>query len=135
MQKQQTKSDSTSVQRVTELVSMLNHYRHEYYNLTKPSVSDMVYDRLFDELAALEQKTGIVLSNSPTQTVGYAPVSTLRKVKHTIPLLSMDKTKQTDDLVSMLAVAPALLMLKLDGLTVKLCYENGNLIEIGRAHV
>ena len=129
MQKQQTKPDSTSVQRVTELVSMLNHYRHEYYNLTKPNVSDAVYDRLFDELATLEQKTGIVFSNSPTQTVGYTPASTLRKVRHTIPLLSLDKTKQTDDLVSMLTVAPALLMLKLDGLTVKLCYENGKLIQ------
>lgn len=129
MQKQQTKPDSTSVQQVTELVSTLNRYRHEYYNLAKPSVSDTVYDRLFDELAALEQKTGIILSNSPTQTVGYAPVSALRKVRHNIPLLSLDKTKQTNDLVSMLTVAPALLMLKLDGLTVKLCYENGKLIE------
>ena len=129
MQKQQTKPDSTSVERVTELVSVLNHYRHEYYNLTKPSVSDAVYDKLFDKLAALEQKTGIILSNSPTQTVGYAPVSALRKVRHNIPLLSLDKTKQTDDLVSMITVAPALLMLKLDGLTVKLCYENGKLIQ------
>ena len=129
MQKQQTKPDSTSVQRVTELVSVLNHYRHEYYNLTKPSVSDAVYDKLFDKLAALEQKTGIILSNAPTQTVGYAPVSALRKVRHNILLLSLDKTKQTDDLVSMLTVAPALLMLKLDGLTVKLCYENGKLIQ------
>ena len=129
MQKQQTKPDSTSVQQVTELVSTLNRYRHEYYNLAKPSVSDAVYDRLFDELAVLERKTGIVLSNSPTQTVGYAPVSALRKVRHNILLLSLDKTKQTDDLVSMLTVAPALLMLKLDGLTVKLCYENGKLIQ------
>ena len=134
--KKQVKPDNTDVQRITELIAALNRYRHEYYNLAKPSVSDAVYDRLFDELAALEQKTGIVLSNSPTQTVGYAPVSALRKVRHPIPLLSMDKTKQTDALVSMLAEAPALLMLKLDGLTVKLCYENGKLIEeIGRAHV
>ena len=129
MQKKQSKSDGASVQRITELTATLNRYRHEYYNLAKPSVSDVVYDRLFDELVALEQKTGIVLSNSPTQTVGYAPVSALRKVRHTIPLLSLDKTKQTNDLVSMLAVAPALLMLKLDGLTVKLCYENGKLIQ------
>ena len=129
MQKKQSKSDGASVQRITELTATLNRYRHEYYNLAKPSVSDAVYDRLFDELAALEQKTGIVLSNSPTQTVGYAPVSALRKVQHTIPLLSLDKTKQTNDLVSMLTVAPALLMLKLDGLTVKLCYENGKLVE------
>ena len=129
MRKKQAKPDNASVQRITELVSKLNRYRHEYYNLAKSSVSDAVYDRLFDELAALERKTGIVLSNSPTQTVGYAPVNKLRKVTHTIPLLSMDKTKQVDDLVSMLSVAPALLMLKLDGLTVKLCYENGELVE------
>ena len=129
MPKKQVKPDNTDVQRITELIAALNRYRHEYYNLAKPSVSDAVYDRLFDELAALEQKTGIVLSNSPTQTVGYAPVSALRKVRHPIPLLSMDKTKQTDALVSMLAEAPALLMLKLDGLTVKLCYENGELVE------
>ena len=129
MQRKQAKPDNASIQRITELVSKLNRYRHEYYNLAKPSVSDAVYDRLFDELAALERKTGIVLSNSPTQTVGYAPVSALRKVTHTIPLLSMDKTKQIDDLVSMLAVAPALLMLKLDRLTVKLRYENGELVE------
>ena len=58
VQKQQTKSDSTSVQRVTELVSMLNHYRHEYYNLTKPSVSDAVYDRLFDEAGSVGAKNG-----------------------------------------------------------------------------
>lgn len=129
MPKKQAKPDNADIQRITELVSKLNRYRHEYYNLAKPSVSDAVYDRLFDELAALEQKTGIVLSNSPTQTVGYTPVSTLRKVRHAIPLLSLDKTKQTDDLVSMLTVAPALLMLKLDGLTVKLCYENGKLVQ------
>ena len=115
MQKKQVKPDSASAQRIAELVSTLNRYRHEYYNLAKPSVSDAVYDRLFDELAALEHKTGIVLSNSPTQTVGYTPVSALRKVKHTTPLLSLDKTKQVDDLISMIAAAPALLMLKLDG--------------------
>ena len=129
MKKKRAKPDNTSVQRITELVSKLNRYRHEYYNLAKPSVSDAVYDRLFDELTALEQETGIVLSNSPTQTVGYAPVGALRKDRHTIPLLSLDKTKQTHDLVSMAAVGPGLLMLKLDGLTVKLVYENGELAE------
>ncbi len=67
VQKKQAKPDNASVQRIAELVPKLNRYRHEYYNLAKPSVSDTVYDRLFDELAALEQKTGIVLSNSPTQ--------------------------------------------------------------------
>ncbi len=129
MQKKQAKPDNSDAQQITELVTKLNRYRHEYYNQAQPSVSDAVYDRLFDKLAALERKTGIVLSNSPTQTVGYAPVSALAKVRHPIPLLSMDKTKQADDLVSMAAASPALLMLKLDGLTVKLCYENGKLVE------
>ena len=69
------KPDNTDAQQITELVTKLNRYRHEYYNLAKPSVSDAVYDRLFDKLVSLEQKTGIILSNSPTQTVGYAPVS------------------------------------------------------------
>ena len=55
--KKQVKPDNTDVQRITELIAALNRYRHEYYNLAKPSVSDAVYDRLFDELAALEQKT------------------------------------------------------------------------------
>lgn len=111
------------------LVTRLNQYRHEYYNLAAPSVSDAVYDRLYDELQKLEKKTGIIYSNSPTQTVGYIPVSALEKVRHPIPLLSLDKTKQTEGLHQMLRKAAALLMLKLDGLTIKLCYENGELAE------
>jgi DNA ligase (NAD+) len=116
-------------QEIMTLVTRLNQYRHEYYNLATPSVSDAVYDRLYDELERLEKKTGIIYSNSPTQTVGYAPVSALEKVRHPIPLLSLDKTKQTDVLQQMLHKESALLMMKLDGLTIKLCYENGELTE------
>lgn len=112
-----------------ELVVKLNQYRHEYYNLAAPSVSDAVYDRLYDELQKLEKKTGIIYSNSPTQTVGYVPVSALKKVRHPIPLLSLDKTKLTDELQQMLRKVEALLMLKLDGLAIKLCYEDGELTE------
>jgi len=83
------------------LVAKLNQYRHEYYNKAKPSVLDAVYDHLFDELQKLEKKTGIILSNSPTQTVGYTPVSSLKRVRHSISLLSLDKTKQTEELVQM----------------------------------
>ena len=115
--------------KVQILVAKLNRYRHEYYNEAKPSVSDAVYDHLFDELQKLEKKMGIVLGNSPTQTVGYVPVSSLKKVRHPIPLLSLDKTKQTGELLQMAGKAPALLMLKLDGLTIKLVYENGQLAE------
>lgn len=123
------KPKAGDAQKVMALVTKLNQYRHEYYNLAAPSVSDAVYDRLYDELQKLEKKTGIIYSSSPTQTVGYVPVSALEKVRHPIPLLSLDKTKQTDELQQMLRKAAALLMLKLDGLTIKLCYEKGKLTE------
>lgn len=129
MNRLHSKSKKEDVRKITMLVAKLNRYRHEYYNKAKPSVSDAVYDHLFDELQKLEKKTGIVLSNSPTQTVGFEPVSQLEKVRHPIPLLSLDKTKQTEELLQMARTAPALLMLKLDGLTIKLCYENGQLVE------
>ena len=107
----------------------LNQYRHEYYNQDAPSVSDAVYDRLYDELELWEKDTGIILSNSPTQTVDYKAVSSLEKVRHDIPLLSLAKTKAVSDLASFLKGHAALLMLKLDGLTVKLVYEDGKLVE------
>ena len=129
MQKIQRKQKNEDVKKVAMLVTRLNQYRHEYYNLAAPTVSDAVYDRLYDELQKLEKRTGIIYSNSPTQTVGYVPVSSLEKVRHPIPLLSLDKTKQTGELLQMLRKAVALLMLKLDGLTIKLCYENGELAE------
>ncbi len=125
----QTKPKTGEAQKIKALVTKLNQYRHEYYNLASPSVSDAAYDRFYDELQKLEKKTGIIYGNSPTQTVGYAPVSALEKVRHPIPLLSLDKTKQTEELLQMLRKAAALLMLKLDGLTIKLCYENGELTE------
>ena len=129
MQKVHRKQKDEDVKKVAELVAKLNQYRHEYYNKAKPSVPDALYDHLFDELQKLEKKTGIILSNSPTQTVGFIPVSKLEKVRHPIPLLSLDKTKQTEELLQMAGKAPALLMLKLDGLTIKLVYENGHLVE------
>ena len=116
-------------QRVVELTDLLNQYRNEYYNLNAPTVSDADYDRLFDELKGLEKETGLVMSNSPTQTVGYPAVSALEKTRHMIPLLSLDKTKNTGDLFSFMGDQLIMLMLKLDGLTVKLTYEKGFLIE------
>lgn len=129
MKKIQTGIQAGDVAKVTALVTKLNRYRHEYYNLAAPSVPDAVYDHLFDELQRLEKQTGIILSNSPTQTVGAVPVSSLKKVKHPIPLLSLDKTKQMGELLEMAGRSDSLLMLKLDGLTVKLCYEDGRLVE------
>ena len=114
--------------KVRDLVSQLNVYRDEYYNKNAPSVSDAVYDRMFDELVELERETGIVLSDSPTQTVGYTVVSRLVKAQHPIPLLSLEKTKSASDLAKFANSREMLLMHKLDGLTLKLEYENGKLL-------
>ena len=117
------------IQKITSLVQELNGHRHAYYNLNAPTITDKEYDQLFDELQKLEAETGFILSNSPTQTVGHYPVSSLPKVQHPIPLLSLDKTKQVTEITALLARNPALLMLKLDGLTTKLVYEDGHLIQ------
>ena len=117
------------IQEITALVQELNEHRNAYYNLNAPTITDKEYDRLFDKLQKLEEETGFILSNSPTQTVGYYPVSSLKKVQHPIPLLSLDKTKQVTEITALLARSPALLMLKLDGLTTKLVYEDGHLIQ------
>ena len=87
------------IKRLKELTEQLNHYRDSYYNNSESLISDKQYDDLFDELQTLEQETGIVMSNSPTNTVGYEVKSKLEKVKHSHPMLSLDKTKSTDDLV------------------------------------
>lgn len=108
-----------------ELTARLNVYRDEYYNKNAPSVSDAVYDRLFDELVGLEEQTGVVMTNSPTQTVGYPVVSGLPEAKHDIPLLSLDKTKLVNDLLSFQGGRTVNLSLKLDGLTTEIIYEGG----------
>ena len=118
-----------SFEMVRLLTDRLNQYRHEYYNLSAPSVSDQEYNRLFDQLAALEKQTGIVMGNSPTQTVGYPSVSELEKTVHTIPLLSLDKVKSEEAMMDFIGDKLVLMMLKLDGLTLKLTYENGTLQE------
>lgn len=117
-------------EKLQELTARLNRYRDEYYNKNAPSVSDEVYDILFDDLRTLEQSLGIRMANSPTQTVGAPPaVSKLEKTTHSIPLLSLDKTKSSMDLLNFQGQQQILLMLKLDGLTVKLTYEDGHLVE------
>lgn len=85
--------EQNTLRKQRELTDRLNRYRNEYYNYNNPSVSDEVYDRLFDELHKLEQETGIQMSNSPTVTVGYPVVGKLEKTAHKIPLLSLDKVK------------------------------------------
>ena len=84
------------ISRIKELVQLLNHYRNEYYNNSNSEISDYEYDALFDELNDLEKETHIILSNSPTQEVGYPVKSNLEKSYHKYPMLSLDKTKSLE---------------------------------------
>lgn len=115
------------IQRIRELTEHLNRYRDEYYNQSTPTVSDAAYDRLFDELVMLEEETGVVMANSPTQTVGYPVTSALPKVQHEIPLLSLEKTHSVLELLDFQKGRRVNLSLKLDGLTTEIIYENGEL--------
>ena len=117
------------IKRLKELTGLLNHYRNSYYNNSESLISDKQYDDLFDELQSLEEETGIVMSNSPTKTVGYEVKSKLEKVKHSHPMLSLDKTKSTDDLVKFSDGKDCIISLKLDGLTVLNTYDNGVLCQ------
>ena len=111
------------------MVSQLNTYRNAYYNNSESQISDYEYDNLFDELKQLEEETGVIMSNSPTHTVGYEVKSKLEKVKHSHPMLSLDKTKDVNDLVRFAGDKDCLLSLKMDGLTVLLTYDKGELIQ------
>ena len=117
------------IKTIQSLVKQLNQYRNEYYNDNNPTVSDYEYDKLFDELKQLEEQTGFIMSNSPTQSVGFEVKSKLEKTTHSIPLLSLDKTKQTDDVIRFIGNKSCILMLKYDGLTIELEYNNGELIK------
>ena len=116
------------INRIKELVELLNYYRNEYYNNSNNAISDFEYDQLFDELVQLESETGFIMSVSPTQTVGYEVKSELKKVEHNHAMLSLDKTKSIDDLKNFLGDRNGILMLKMDGLTVSLRYVNGHLV-------
>lgn len=115
------------IQRIKDLTDQLNRYRDEYYNRNAPTVSDAAYDRLLDELVALEEETGVFMANSPTQTVGYPVVSVLPKVQHRIPLLSLEKTHLVSELLDFQKGRRVNLSLKLDGLTTEIIYEGGKL--------
>lgn len=115
--------------RIKQLTKLLNEYRDAYYNRGESIISDYDYDNLFDELQKLEEETGIILSNSPTQTVGYEVKSKLKKVKHSHPMLSLGKTKSINDLIKFSNGEDCIISLKMDGLTVLNTYENGKLIQ------
>lgn len=113
--------------RMLELVEILNKASESYYAKDEEIMSNFEYDALYDELVALEEKTGVVLSNSPTVKVGYEAVDFLPKETHESPMLSLGKTKSVDELSEWLLDREGLLSWKLDGLTVVLTYTEGKL--------
>ncbi len=118
-------ADENMAERMRELVERLNQASRAYYQEDREIMSDHEYDRLYDELVALEKKTGTILSASPTQRVGYTVISTLQKIRHDSPILSLDKTKDPTALQSFLADKTGVLSWKLDGLTIVLKYAEG----------
>ena len=115
--------------RMRELVDLLNRASKAYYAEDREIMPNLEYDRLYDELAALEQRLGVVLANSPTAHVGYEAVDALPKERHERPMLSLGKTKSRDELRDWLGGQEGLLSWKLDGLTVVLTYEGGRLVK------
>lgn len=113
--------------RIKELVDTLNKAAKVYYSGTDEIMSNLEYDRLYDELKALEDETGIVLAGSPTHKVGYETLSELPKEEHERPMLSLDKTKSVEELAAFAGTHKSLLSWKLDGLTVVVTYRDGEL--------
>ncbi len=111
-----------------ELIGKLNRAAAVYYQGMDDIMSDHEYDKLYDELEALERETGVVLSSSPTRRVGYEVLSELPKERHAVPMLSLDKTKDTSVLADWLGEQKGLLSWKMDGLTIVLTYEEGTLV-------
>lgn len=113
--------------RMKELVQKLNRASKAYYQEDREIMTNLDYDRLYDELVELEKKTGTVLANSPTVRVGYEAVDELPKETHESPMLSLDKTKEVDVLRDFIGNQKCLMSWKMDGLTIVLTYRNGEL--------
>lgn len=114
-------------ERMLELVELLNKASRSYYQDAQEIMSNYEYDRLYDELQDLEKELGITLSNSPTVNVGYEVVSELPKERHESPMLSLDKTKEVEELKNFVGSQKVLMSWKMDGLTIVLTYRDGKL--------
>ena len=117
------------MERMKELVELLNRAGRAYYQEDREIMSNFEYDKLYDELVQMEKDTGVVLASSPTVHVGYEAVSELPKEQHESPMLSLDKTKSVDELQEWLKDQKAVLSWKLDGLTIVLTYRDGALVK------
>ena len=117
------------IEKMKELVKILSEASYAYYAKDEEIISNFEYDRLYDELESLEKECDMVLAGSPTLKVGYEAVDELPKEKHAAPMLSLGKTKEREELRSFLGEQKGLLSWKLDGLTVVLTYEKGELVK------
>lgn len=123
------------INRMKELVMLLNKYAHEYYVLDNPTVSDKEYDKLYDELCKLEKETGIVLFDSPTKRVGGEPISSFKKHKHIERLYSLDKATSEEEIYAFdkrirkdVEELEYTVEYKFDGLTICLTYDDGKFV-------
>lgn len=123
------KENNDRRKRLEELTAKLDRAAKTYYQESSEIMSNKEYDKLYDELEALEKELGIVLAGSPTVRVGYEIVSSLPKEQHPSPMLSLDKTKKIEELKSWIGDRDGLLSWKLDGLTIVLTYEDGKLVK------
>ncbi|MBR5509321.1 MAG: NAD-dependent DNA ligase LigA [Lachnospiraceae bacterium] len=119
----------SNMERMKELCELLKGASKAYYQEDREIMSNLEYDKLYDELEALEKETGIVLAGSPTVSVGYEAVDELPKERHETPMLSLDKTKDVEALAAFAGEHEILISWKLDGLTVVLTYQNGELLK------
>lgn len=119
--------DNKIKNRIKELITILNNASDAYYNQDKELMSNFEYDKLYDELVELENEYDIHYSNSPTSKVGSEVSTDLPKVTHEIPMLSLDKTKDKNALKDWLSDKTGVLSYKLDGLTIVLTYDDGEL--------
>lgn len=121
------KEKNMKIERMKELVTLLSQASYAYYAKDEEIMSNFEYDRLYDELEALEKECDMVLAGSPTMKVGYEAVDELPKEKHASPMLSLGKTKDREELRAFIGDQKGLLSWKLDGLTIVLTYDNGEL--------
>ena len=122
--------------RMHELVKQLNDHAYRYYVLDDPIISDGEYDRLYDELVALEKRSGVVLPDSPTIRVGDKPLSKFEQVRHRGKLFSLDKCQSKEEMLAWLKkldvngqMPLCSVEYKFDGLTINLTYEDGVLTQ------
>ena len=115
------------IKRLKELIEILNNASNAYYNST-PNMTDYEWDKLYDELKALEKETKIIYPDSPTQNVGYKVLDEIKEVKHNHLMLSLDKCHTEQELIDFAKDKNCILSVKADGLTTSLHYIDGQLI-------